>query len=153
MARLAISKFRGAASGVVSQSRVQVDVIEMARDWNMRASDERPHGSPSRPHLASGPRRLAVALIVFGASGLIAAEVVTPLLRGAESATPAAPRIVISFDQPGYVTKLPKGAAPVAVPTVSNASSTYGCRSVVAIGDVRIGRTCNTRILSVAATE
>jgi hypothetical protein len=93
-------------------------------------------------------RWLAASLIVFGASGLIAAEVVTPLLRGADVASAPVSRTVISFDQRGYVSKLPKGAAPAA-----DAAAPYGCRSVLELGTLTIGRACNTRILSVAATE
>ena len=98
-------------------------------------------------------RWLAAALIVFGASGLIAAEVVTPLLRGADVASAPASRIVISFDQPGYVAKLPKGSPPPSSPASAGVAAPYGCRSVIELGGLTIGRTCNSRILSVAATE
>lgn len=118
----------------------------------MVGSPELQSRAPRDRATRTGLGRLAAVLIVFGASGWIAAEVVVPMLRGPESAAAAPARTVIAYDLPGTVTKTPKGN-PIAPRQAGTTSVPYGCRSVVSLGTLTIGRACSSRILAVATTQ
>lgn len=103
-----------------------------------------PATTPARSAYRSSARLnlLAATLIVFGASGLAAAEIIVPMLRHKPAPSAVPQRMVISYKRPGYVTKL------TAQPQETAAS--YGCGAVWAVGGLTIGRSCLTRVAAVS---
>jgi hypothetical protein len=89
---------------------------------------------------------LAAILIAFGCAGLVAAELVAAASRPADDAA-VRKRTVISIASPMTLARIAKGQP---LQTVDAPVQSYGCRSIVSLGEIRVGHHCMAGVITVA---